>query len=335
MKILHLATEIAGQVSTTARAQRGLGYEAYSLSSPHPFGYDVDIILSGNRFLRYFQRHVVGIYWLEKFDIFHYHGRGTLMFKEADVRWLMLRGKKFFIEFWGSDVRLYEFERQRNKYFVVDNNVGQKRKLQTLQFWSDVTDSVIVADHSIDHILKLYFKNIFHVGQRIEVDHYKPIFPHPGSKVPKIIHAPSAKKTKGTEFVIKAIDKLTSLKLKFEYVEVHGVSHHEAARIYQTADIIVDQLTLGSHGVFACEAMALGKPVVCYILPELVSQYPEGFPIINANPDNLAEVLEELILDPERRYHIGVRSREYAERVHDSRLVARRLIDIYRAKTAC
>ena len=36
------------------------------------------------------------------------------------------------------------------------------------------------------------------------------------------------------------------------------------------ADVIVDQLRCGSHGVFAVEAMATGKPVLCYIRDELV-----------------------------------------------------------------
>jgi hypothetical protein len=39
MKILRLPTEIAGQLGITAQAKRALGCEAFSMSSPHPFGY--------------------------------------------------------------------------------------------------------------------------------------------------------------------------------------------------------------------------------------------------------------------------------------------------------
>jgi glycosyltransferase involved in cell wall biosynthesis len=101
--------------------------------------------------------------------------------------------------------------------------------------------------------------------------------------------------------------------------------------MYSMADIIIDQLMMGSHGAFACEAMALGKPVICYILDELLSTYPPGFPIINANPGTIVEVLEEIICSPEKRYEIGKKSRKYAEEVHDIRVVAKKLLAIYNA----
>ena len=102
--------------------------------------------------------------------------------------------------------------------------------------------------------------------------------------------------------------------------------------MYSMADIIVDQLIVGSHGVFACEAMALGKPVICYILDELLPTYPSGFPVINANPNNVKKVLEELICSPETRYEIGKKSRIYVEKVHDIKVVASKLLKIYKGK---
>jgi len=75
--------------------------------------------------------------------------------------------------------------------------------------------------------------------------------------------------------------------------------------------------------------MALGKPVICYIHDSLLATYPEGFPIVNANPDTIEDVLEELILSPEKCHTIGKQSREYVERVHDIKAVANRLINVY------
>jgi glycosyltransferase involved in cell wall biosynthesis len=79
--------------------------------------------------------------------------------------------------------------------------------------------------------------------------------------------------------------------------------------------------------------MALGKPVVCYIHDSLLSTYPEGFPIVNANPDTIESVLEELLLSPQKRHDIGIQSREYAEGVHDIKVVAKRLEKIYLGAT--
>lgn len=75
--------------------------------------------------------------------------------------------------------------------------------------------------------------------------------------------------------------------------------------------------------------MALGKPAVCYIKPSLVPRYPQDCPIVNANQDNLAEVLGSLLDDGQRRHDIGRRSRAYVEKYHDAHSIARELVGIY------
>lgn len=95
------------------------------------------------------------------------------------------------------------------------------------------------------------------------------------------------------------------------------------------ADIVVDQLLLGSHGILAAEAMAMGKPVICYLLPELVPTYPPGLPIINANPATFVDVLAEWLSDPERRIAAGHASRSYAVEVHDAGAVAAEALSVY------
>jgi glycosyltransferase involved in cell wall biosynthesis len=79
----------------------------------------------------------------------------------------------------------------------------------------------------------------------------------------------------------------------------------------------------------ALEAMAFGKPTLCYIIPSSVSQYPTDLPLINASQDNLADVLRELLEDGYRRYETGRKSRAYVEKYHDAHNLARELVDIY------
>ncbi len=43
MKVLHLPTEIAGQVNLSARGLRAIGVDAYNTARPNPYGYAVDI----------------------------------------------------------------------------------------------------------------------------------------------------------------------------------------------------------------------------------------------------------------------------------------------------
>jgi glycosyltransferase involved in cell wall biosynthesis len=333
MKVLHLPTEIAGQVNLSARGLREIGVDACNTARQNPYGYPVDIdpritwlpLLKNTRDpLLYFR-------WIKEFDLFHYH-KSPYLPLGMDVGLLRRQHKPFVIEFWGSDIRLQNLEKNRNPYFVGDNADNQKLKLARLRFWSENTDEVIFSDHSADIFLKPYFKKIHVVGQRVDTDFYSPKYPSPLTRCPKVVHAPSIKATKGTQYVIKAIEGLKKAGLEFEYIEVFGVSHEAAVKIYSEADIIIDQLMLGSHGVFACEAMALGKPVICYILDKLIPTYPPGFPIVNANPDTIEKVLEELICSPETRHAIGRKSREYAENVHDIRVVARKLLNIYTRK---
>lgn len=334
MKILQLPTELAGQVNLTARGLRAIGYDAKNAAKPNPLGYPTDINPCFAHFplLRETRNPFLFFSWAREFDLFHYH-KSPYLPMGLDVRYLKRNQRPFFIEFWGSDIRLYDLEKARNPFFEHDNASNQRRKLDRLKFWSDMTDEVIMSDNSADIFLKPYFKTIHIVRQRVDTSLYRPVYPGPENRRPKILHAPSVKGVKGTQFIEKAIDELSRKGLPFDYIRVHGVPHAKAIQMYCEADIVVDQCRMGSYGILACEAMALGKPVICYILDELVETYPEGFPIVNANPTTIAAVLEELVLSPQSRHEIGKQSRRYVEDVHDMREVAKRLIRIYETRS--
>lgn len=333
MKVLLLPTEFAGQVNLSAKGLREIGVDASNTARPLPFGYPVDIDprITWLPFLKETRDPFLFFKWANEFDLFHYN-KSPYLPMGIDVKILQKRHKPFVIEFWGSDIRLHKLEKKRNPYFVSDNATNQERKINRLKFWSSYTDEVIYSDHSADIFLKPYFKKIHVVGQRVDTNLYFPNYPSPHNKNPKIVHAPSIKATKGTHYVHQAIEKLKKMGLDFEYVEVFGVTHQKAIQIYSQADIIIDQLLMGSHGVFACEAMALGKPVICHILDELLPTYPPGFPIVNATPETIGKVLEELICSAQKRHEIGKKSRIYAENVHDIRVVAAKLLEIYKGK---
>ncbi len=333
MKVLQLPAEFAGQVNLTAQGLRAIGHKASNVAEPNPFGYPYDIdprIKFGSRILKT-KNPFIFFSWAEHFDLFHYH-RSPYLAKGIDLKYLQRRKKPFFIEFWGSDIRIYDIEKERNPFFITDRSNSPRKKIPRLQFWSGYTDEVIMSDNSLDIFLKPYFKKIHIVRQRIDTDRYQPVYPDPQNHKPKVVHAPSHTEVKGTKYVEKAVEALQKKGLVFEYVRVHNMPHQKAIQIYAQADIIVDQLTLGSHGVFACEGMALGKPVICYIHEDILPTYPEGFPIVNATPLTIEEVLEELIVSSEMRYKIGMASRKYTEKVHDYRRVAKRLINIYRQR---
>ena len=103
------------------------------------------------------------------------------------------------------------------------------------------------------------------------------------------------------------IDACAQLPVDLDIVE--GVPHEEARARYARADIVVDQLNAGWHGVFALESMALGKPVVTYLKPDVVERSAEGFgvriPIVPATKETLVEALRPLVEQPALRREIG------------------------------
>src|SRR5262249_36160863 len=98
---------------------------------------------------------------------------------------------------------------------------------------------------------------------------------------PVVVHAPSNRARKGTEHVIAACSQLD---VELEIVE--GLHHEEARKRYERADIVVDQLNAGWYGLFAIEAMALGKPVVTALHEDAVARTESAFgvelPLVNA-----------------------------------------------------
>jgi glycosyltransferase involved in cell wall biosynthesis len=145
---------------------------------------------------------------------------------------------------------------------------------------------------------------------------------------PVIVHAPSSRRRKGTEQIVAACAELSA---DLEIVE--GLDHREAFERYRAADIVVDQLNAGWYGVFAIEAMALGKPVVTFLHEEVVRRTEEAFgievPVVSATAETLADRLRPLVADATERRRVGAASRAYVERVHDADAVADRLLDVY------
>jgi hypothetical protein len=110
-------------------------------------------------------------------------------------------------------------------------------------------------------------------------------------------------------------------------------NYKKAFEIYKTADIIVDQILIGTYGVFAIESMAMGKPVITYISDEMKEKLPSELPIVSGSVQSVESVLEELIKDGVLRREKGIAGRKYVEDYHDYRYCACILRDIYYGKS--
>ncbi|MEO5576129.1 MAG: glycosyltransferase family 4 protein [Gaiellaceae bacterium] len=240
---------------------------------------------------------------LPRTDVFHFHFGLTLVPQSFQFPILHALGKRSVMHYLGSDIR------------------GKTPK--QLAFGRKA-DAQVVG--SYDAIRWVPEAEVIPPG--VDLARIEPTPPSDRAR-PLIVHAPSSRRRKGSEHVIAAVEGLNA---DLELVE--GLHHDEAFERYRAADIVVDQLNAGWYGLFAIEAMALGKPVVTFLHDEAVRRTEEAFgtavPIVSATAETLREVLRPLVADAARRRELGAASRAYVERVHDLERIADRLLDLYR-----
>ncbi|MFI7060435.1 glycosyltransferase family 4 protein [Kribbella sp. NPDC050124] len=152
----------------------------------------------------------------------------------------------------------------------------------------------------------------------VDIEEFASTAPVLEREVPVVLHAPSASALKGSVYVDPVLTDLDARGL-IKYQRVQGVPHSELAEMVRNADIVVDQLLLGSYGVFACEAMAAGRVTVGHIADPVRDLLPTDLPIAEATPDNLSEVIERLVAERDTARKIADAGPEYVRELHDGR----------------
>jgi glycosyltransferase involved in cell wall biosynthesis len=236
-------------------------------------------------------------------DVFHFYFGLTLVPKSLQFPLLRAARKKSLFHYLGSDIR------------------GKTPK--ELAFGKRADAEVI---GSYDAIRWVPEAEVIPPG--VALAEYVVRLPNESARRPVVVHAPSSRRRKGTEDVIAACQ---GLDVELDLVE--GLHHDEARRRYERADIVVDQLNAGWYGLFAIEAMALGKPVITFLHDEAVRRTEDAFgvrvPLVGATRETLRERIRELAEDSSRRRALGEESRAYVEQVHDIEKIADRLLELY------
>jgi hypothetical protein len=234
--------------------------------------------------------------------------------------------KKCFVLWLGSDIRKPEFVMSHNPYYKALWESGEydyyyeseQRSAQIQRKFSRIGAIPLVCPEMKLYLNEEFFAQYMDFFQPISIDSYKCIFPSKVNQRPIVLHAPSKLNTKGTFHVREALATLKQKGCDFEYIEVFDKEKHEAEVLMEKCDIFLDQFILGSYGMAACEAMAMGKPVFCYLMQPVIDALPADCPIINANINTLENVIESYLLDANKRYETGKLSRAYVEKYHDA-----------------
>lgn len=305
MRVTHCPVNTAGIPWTNVQALRRRGvdarlvvFERYRL---HPEA-DWDLDRRGGFARRQATQWRALARLLPRTDVFHFYFGLTLVPKSLQFPLLRATGRKSVLHFLGSDWRGKRPEQLAYARRADARIVGSFAALAA------IPDAELVPPG-------------------LDLRPFTPVPPSDRER-PLVVHAPSNRAKKGTEHVVAACAQLP---VDLDLVE--GVPHDQAYERYRRADIVVDQLNAGWHGVFAIEAMALGKPVVTYLDPRVVDRaeraYGTKVPIVNASRDTLVEALRPLVESAALRREVGAASRRYVERVHDADRVADRLLDLY------
>jgi hypothetical protein len=367
-KILHCAHLVGGQATSIARSERAMGAQSIAVSwQTSIFGYPADEILwpdGAGLGTQEVARWRLLARAIRDFDVIHYnYGAPILNWGALDARHermggglggvyaafnqaielpLMKKmGKTIAVTYQGDDARQGDFSRRTFESSIAHevgegyySHVMDESKRRRIKTFGQHADLIYALNPDLLHVLPAQAK--FLPYAHIDLNDWKctPAISNQTSLRPIVIHAPSHRGAKGTPYILDAVKNLKAEGLKFDFRLIEGLTNLRARELYEQADIVIDQLLAGWYGGFAVEAMALGKPVICYLRREDFSFLPERMadelPLIEANPHSITSVLRDwLHRSPDQRRERGILGRKFVEKWHDPMKIAERLLMDY------
>jgi len=332
LRVLHAPAEIAGQASVLARALRALGVEAHSLAYNPGFPQyrpdemkPYDALPPLPRYAGYLKS---ALRHLGRYDVYHFHfGRTLVPPHNPDLPLYRAMGKRVVFHYHGCDVRDRAHMLATHAHATCTecdpfcNPARQKIILASAARWADA-ELVSTPD------LLESAPRARHLPVAVDLADY-PVTPL--SITPRVVlHAPTNRLIKGTRYVERAYDALRPRFPGVRFTTVERVPWSELRARMAEADVVVDQVFMGWYGMVAVEAMAMGKPVLCFIRDDFETRL-DRCPIVRCTKEDLAESLAELLDVAARRRLLGAAGRAYVEREHAAPLIAGRLLELYRS----
>jgi hypothetical protein len=334
-----------------ASCDRLLGFRSSSLVFNTYYvtrSFDINLILfegafrltRSRRWLGLFRR-IVFAWALLRFDVFNYfYDRGLLLsdnrygINPEELELLWKSGKRLYTYAYGADVRTREITLQLGspnlcdgcpepgKYCICTTEMLDA-SLQRLQ--GRATAQIAMGDMIayVPGCRDMHYWPI-DVGKFVA----RPPTFRIGDTL-RIAHAPNHDHFKGTHHLVQAIDRLIKEGEKIELVSVQGVPNKKVIELFGTSHIVADQFVAGFHGYTALEAMAMAKPVLCFLRNDQMMIDPVTCPIINTGPEAIYGVLKQCLRGELDLQAIGRSGRLYVEKYYSLEAVAVRLGNLY------
>lgn len=340
-KVLMAPLNIAGQPHSLVNGLRDQDvFVRLFQYTDNKFKFSPDLLLDPRAFTRQhtwqLMLDITEFFLNQDFDIHHYWHKTLLYnttftnFTGFDLPYVKSAGKTLVHRFTGWDLRHQATNLDWNPYsafrygYQLKSYTDDEGREKWLDYLRQFADAFVVVDHEMQQYCPE--ARIIPRSLRLNEWTYAPL---ENTDEPRLIHFPTDVAFKGTRLFRKAVDTLRGEGLKFRYEELKGMPNAQIRQRIVDSDIILDQLHLGWYGVGAMEGMAIGRPVVVYVNEELERRFGDKVPIANANPDNVTDVLRNLIKDYEWRKTISEQGRDFLVRHHDSHVVAAQTKALY------
>lgn len=248
-----------------------------------------------------------------------------------DLRIIREAGKKLVCLVFGDDVRWYnamkqwhahrsippmEYDQEYVDALTVDKWVGYLRHVEKY------ADVVIMHPDTAHMALRPYF----HYYMQLDASRFLPSRAQKKSR-PVVAHAPSNKKIKGTEYVLKAVKELQDEGLDFEFRLMEKVPYNKVYDFYQDIDIMVVQLLAHGGGKQSYELLSCGKVVISRMQYDAyLPHIKEECPIVDADIHTIKDVLRQIVLDYNQRVDLAARGRDYVMKYHDIKSFCDRIL---------
>lgn len=323
-KILHAPFEIAGNMARITKFLRLQNVDATSANYYDTWlKYNCDINLKvsnlsdGERLkvIDEFARNAI-----EKYDIFHFHFALSLYPDFRDLELLKEKGKKILFSFWGSDQRSPEWifyqqarflgYRPPKPYFIT---INQYHVHKMINRYADVMigssciprgiwipGQIDISEWSLEEKEQILRRKI------MEKDPQKAYF----------LHAPSENWKKGSAIICKLLEECKAEGMPIEILYVNKMAPEKAREIYAYTDYAIDQVGVGTFGLFGIEMLCWEIPVLAY-QTTLWDKIRNNPPVIKITKQNFKQQMEKCIerkKSPEYE-ELAVKSRQW---VHEN-----------------
>lgn len=247
-----------------------------------------------------------------------------------------IAGTKTVVMPYGSDVQ--EMSRSPNllfKHYAGQHNRNARKSRREvgrrIDRWTKWADHIISGVEWVDYMYHWDTLTLTHFG--IDLSRWPHVRDTPWSRGERrefiIVHAPNHPLLKGTQYFELAIAELRAEGVPVALRIVRNRTNDEIRQEIAEADAVADQLVIGWYAMFAMEAMATGRPVFCFLRPDLIALYSnagvlneEDMPIINSDPLGIKDAIRSLVEDKARWREVADRSRAFVEKYHSTTVMS-------------